>query len=227
MLEADIQVPETLNQTLPTPGDPTYQTEQLALILSNTLKALDTAGFTFKAAEATDFTTYGNSVKGFIDDMKAREDDILIDGFSTVVATLPDVVPIIEAILSGGYSAIPSILLNGVMSQLFRSRDSAITAKEGEILNSDVDVSSLVTALEGIQATHTLIEGHVQSLLRSFHIPANGGAAVYFIDEFRKASLTPDGDYALLTTVLTEFTINLIGDLFQSHWSVGPVPVEP
>jgi len=227
MLQAEIQVPETLNQTLPDPGDPTYQTEQLALILSNTLKELDTEGFTFKAAVPGDFTSYGNDVKGFIDAMSQREDEILLNGFSTVIATLPDVVPIIEAILSGGYSAIPSILLNGVMSQLFRSRDSSIEAKEGEVLNADIDLSEVVAALEGIQNTHDVIEGHVESLLRSFHIPANGGDAVYFLDEFRKFALDDDFLESKLSEILTEFTVNLISQWGTQglHW--GPVPEVP
>lgn len=226
MKTAQFQVPASLDQTLPTPGDATYQTEQLALILNNTIKELDDEGFEFSSAESSDFSTYGNSLKTFIDNMHEREEDILTTGATTVVANLPDVLPIIGAILSGGTAAIPSILLNAVISQLFRSRDTAIEVKGGEILPSDVDLTDLVDAVEGIQNTHDVIEEHVSEILRSFKIPANGDTA-YFIDEFRKFALDADFEESKLSELLTTFTINLISQFGTQGMTWGPNPDEP
>lgn len=222
MKTATFQVPVSLDQTLPSPGDATYQTEQLALILNNTIKELDDEGFEFATAESSDFSSYGTDLKTFIDNMHEREEDILLTGATTVVANLPDVLPIIGAILSGGTAAIPSILLNAVVSQLFRSRDTSVESFGGEIINGDIDLSALTTAVQGLNSSHAELVGRVEELVRAFVIPENGAEAENFIDMMKLALLTEDGDYSRLEGILTEFTVNLIGDLFESHWKVGP-----
>ena len=251
MLTSDIITLSGLSDTLPTPGDPTYQTECLSLMLRKTLEALDTNSFGFERAESSDFTSYSNGMKDFIDDMNEREDEILLNGVSSIVATLPDVLPIIGAVLSGGTAAVPSILLNGLVSQLFRSRNSAITAKGGEILAGDADMTGIEEGLTALEMTLdevrkgvrwidgeeekdlVTVTDEINQLTSSIHdelIEFRKGFVdltdtenpVYFLNEFLKFALN-DGD-SILREVLNELTINLISQFgTQSlHYGVPP-----
>lgn len=222
MKEAEIQVASSIDTTVPDPGDPTYQMECLALEIRQTLKALKDNNFTFTQAESSDFSTYGGNLKDFIDDMSAREDEILLTGFSSIAATLPDVLPIIEAILSGGTAAIPSILLNAVVSQLFRSRNSAITAREGEIV-SDLDAESISDSIDAMATDIEGIKEELQDFKRGLVRPANGETA-YFLDQFEKFAL--DSEDSKLTDFFDHITINIISrDDFQTL-DFGPAPEE-
>jgi hypothetical protein len=221
MKTAQLQVPASLDQTLPTPGDPTYQMEALARTIHNTLIELNTENFEFSAAEASDFNTYGNDMKTFIDNMRDREDEILLSGFSSIIANLPDVIPLISAILSGGTAAIPSILLNALIGQLYRSRNSAITAKEGEVL-SDLDTGGVEDGLSEIYQELQNIKTELDAFKRGLVIPANGDTE-YFVDLFKAFGVTLDG-LSMLRSVLETFNINLYNDDEGANWSVGPLP---
>ena len=132
MLEASFPTIGTLDETLPATSDPQYQSAALCLSLHKIIKAISDEGFTITKPEASDFSSYSNNVKDYIDKMAQREDEILRNGFSTVVATLPDVLSIMAAISSGGLAEVPSILLNALMSQAFRSRDTLLDVEGGD-----------------------------------------------------------------------------------------------
>lgn len=150
MLTAAIYDQGTINTTLPTPGDPTYQTEALSLALRKTLQNLYDEGFEFSRAESTDFTTFGGDAQDAVDDYMERYEEILQTGASEVVAALPDVMPIIAALLSGGSAPVLSILAQGVLDTILRHKDTGVTEAGEE--TSNADLSGVETRLDNIEA---------------------------------------------------------------------------
>ena len=159
----------TLDETLPATSDSQYQQAALSLTIHKIVKNLSDEGFEFTKPEATDFTAFNTEVNTFITDMNTRFDEILAQGFSEVVANLPDVLNIMAAISSGGLSEVPAILLNAILGQMFHWRDSSIEAAEGEPL-AELDVSGIVTQLEAIEARLALMETAIQEILTDFNI---------------------------------------------------------
>lgn len=150
MLTALIYDQGTINTTLPSPGDPTYQTEALSLALRKTLQNLFDEGFSFTRAESADFTSFGGDAQDAVDDYMDRYEEILQTGASEVVAALPDVMPIIAALLSGGSAPVLSILAQGVLDTLLRHKDTGVTEAGEEISNADM--SGVETRLDNIEA---------------------------------------------------------------------------
>lgn len=142
----------TIDTTLPATSDPGYQQAALSLYIRQVCDDLATAGFSFQAAETTDFTTYVSDFNNGMDDFGDRLDEILSTGVSTVVANLPDVAPIIGALLAGGGGAVIPILLNGVADTLLRHMNSRTTSAGGEFVGGDVDTTALETKLDEIEA---------------------------------------------------------------------------
>lgn len=149
-ISANIYDQGTINTTIPAPGDPTYQTECLSLALRKTLQNLYDAGFTFDRAVATDFTSWGGDAQDAVDDYIDRYEDILQTGATEVVAALPDVLPIIGALLSGGSAPVLAILAQGVLDTVLRHKDTGVTEAGEEISNADV--SGIEDRLDNIEA---------------------------------------------------------------------------
>lgn len=150
MKSASIYDQGTINLTIPDPGDPTYQTECLSLALRKTLQNLYDEGFEFERAESTDFTTFGGDAQDAVDDYIDRYEDILQTGTTEVVAALPDVMPIIAALLSGGSAPVMAILVQGVLDTILRHKDTGVTEAGEEISNADV--SGIEERLDNIEA---------------------------------------------------------------------------
>lgn len=139
----------TLNTTLPSPGDPTYQSEALALTIHQTIKNLSDAGFEFAQVVSGDLSTYTTNTQDAIDDYIERYEDLLISGASEVVANLPDVLGIMAALVSGGAEPVIGILLQGVLDVLMRHKDTRTDQYNGD--RAEVDMSGVVTQLEAIE----------------------------------------------------------------------------
>jgi len=150
MLTAVIYDQGTIDTTLPDPGDPTYQTEALSLALRKTLQNLFDEGFEFERAESTDFTSFGGDAQDAVDDYMDRYEEILQTGASEVVAALPDVLPIIGALLSGGATPVLTILAQGVLDTLLRHKDTGVTEAGEEISNANM--AGVETRLDNIEA---------------------------------------------------------------------------
>lgn len=148
----------TLDTTLPETTDPQYQSASLALDLHRVLKNMSDAGMTINQAVSTDFTTFASGVTNGLDDYIERYEDILADGVSQVVGVIPDVWPIITALLSGGSEPVLAILLQGVLDVLCRQFDVRITDKGGEIEAGSIDTAGIEDRLEAIEeAIHTIL----------------------------------------------------------------------
>jgi len=126
-------------------SNPMANQEKLAYDLRKNLRNMAEEGMQIQIAEGTDFSTFGANLQGAIDNYETRFDELLADGVSSVVATIPDVLPIITALLSGGAEPVLAILLKGVLDAFLRNRDSALTAAGGEV---SPDVSALTSAIE-------------------------------------------------------------------------------
>lgn len=156
MKTAAIASSDPINQTVPNPGDPTYQQECLALEVRNTFKNLTDNGFEFQQAEVSDITPFSNDVASGLDNYITRYEEILQTGFSAVVANIPDVAPIITALLSGGSETVLSILLQGVLDTLLRHKDRRSDHYDGD--TAEVDLTDVVTKLDDIKVGIESIE---------------------------------------------------------------------
>lgn len=72
MRTAELPTIGTLDTTLPSAGDPTYQTESLCLTIHKIIKELSDEGFEFQQAQTTDFSTYGTNTQDAVDDYIER-----------------------------------------------------------------------------------------------------------------------------------------------------------
>ena len=211
MKTAVIYTNATFSDTIPAPGDPTYQTEVLALMLRKTLENMESAGMVFTAPEAGDFTTFNNEATGFMSDANARMDEILTTGVSSIVANVPDVLSIMAAISSGGGSEVLSILLRAVLAQMWHDRDSSITAAQGEPQYSDlsVDLSTLEQELAAIRA-------ELEAMKRGLILPANGVAEIPLVDGMIERLTNIE---QAVFQVLSTFNINLLSDEYEAYFS--------
>jgi methionine synthase II (cobalamin-independent) len=139
----------TLNTTLPDPGDPTYQTEALALTLHQIIKDLSDNGFEFSQVISTDLSTWTTNVQDAVDDYIEKYEDLLQTGASEVTANLPDVLSIMAAVVSGGSDAIIGVLLQGVLDVLMRHKDTRTDHYNGD--TAEVDMSEVIDVLEEIR----------------------------------------------------------------------------
>lgn len=206
----------TLDRTLPSPGDATYQTESLALTLHDIIKDMSDNGFEFQLAEASDFTSFGGDAQDAIDDYITRYEEILQNGFSSVVATLPDVLPIISTVLSGGGDAVLSILLQGVLDTILRHQDRRSDSADGEeLVLAAADVANLTTAIEAITAELELVKAEITTQTTDVMDDMETGLAdmTAKLEEMR----------ITITGILNTFNINLYEDDMGASWSVGPV----
>lgn len=197
-----------LSDTLPSPGDPTYQTEALSLFLRKTFQNMEGAGMTFTAPEATDFSAFNGDFNTFLENANTRMDEILSTGFSSVIANVPDVLSIMAAISSGGGSEVISILLRAIIGHMFHDRDSAIAANQGEVGNDVADMSAVVTAIENVR-------GEIELLKRGLIVPANGDSQ-YLVDNL--TSLLTSLEQAVFQ-VLSTININLLSDEYEAYFS--------
>ena len=139
-----------INTTLPDTDDPNYQQACLSLFFRQQFDALRNDDVEFQFAESTDFSTFNTDLLDGVDDFEERLDEILANGVSSVVAVLPDVTPIIAALLAGGGGAVIPILLKGVMDVMLRHMNSRTTAAQGDF-SEGVDSAGIITALEEIK----------------------------------------------------------------------------
>jgi hypothetical protein len=184
----------TLNTTLPSPGDPTYQVESLALDLHKIIKDLSDNSFEFQQAVAGDFTTFGGGVQDALDNYMDRYEDFLQTGASAVSAALPDVLPIIAAVLSGGGEGVIAILLQGVLDTMLRHKDTRTNHYDGD--TAEVDLSDVIAALEDIRDRLTDDTTSITERL----------------EEVRQQ----------IEQTLDEFNINVINSYDDAFFSVGP-----
>lgn len=187
----------TLETDLPTPGDPTYQQEALALNLHKVLKELSDEGFVVNMTETSDLTAFSNDVADGVDDYMERYEDLLQEGASSVIANIPDVVSIIAALLSGGSEPVLVILLQGVLDVILRHVDHRTDEANGD----PEAIAAIVAELEAINAKieTTGTEG-IADVLNTL------------LEDIRSQ----------IETTLNEFTINISGDDMSQSWSVGP-----
>jgi len=200
MKTASFPVIGTLNTSLPTPGDPSYQTESLALDIHKILKELSDEGFEFQQAESSDFTTYGGDTQDAIDDYIERFEDMLQTGTSAVAASLPDVLPIIGTLLGGGAEPVLAILLQGVLDTILRQWDKRADVANGD--PTEADMSGVITELQNIDGKlETTGDVSLANVLDTL------------MEDIR----------AQIETTLNEFTINLHASEIDTSWSVGPM----
>lgn len=160
----------TLDTTLPETTDPQYQSASLALDLHKVLKNMSDAGMTINQAVSTDFTAFANGVTDGMDDYIERYEEILANGVSEVVGVLPDVLPIITALLSGGSEPVLAILLQGVLDLMARKFDTRITEKGGEIEAGTADMTGVVEQLEAIETKLEEQRVQIAGILTEFNI---------------------------------------------------------
>jgi hypothetical protein len=165
---AEIPDQGTIDETLPAPGDPSYQSESLALVIKKMFAALRTEGFVFERADSSDFADFGNEFQTGIDNYITRYEQILADGASSVVASIPDVLPIMAALLSGGATPVLAILLQGVVDTMLRHTNASSTATQGEaIVEKLEELRALVEEGRDDFRTFGVIDGEY-SRLESF-----------------------------------------------------------
>lgn len=199
MRTAELPTIGTLDTTLPSAGDPTYQTESLCLTIHKIIKELSDEGFEFQQAQTTDFSTYGTNTQDAVDDYIERFEDLLETGTTAVSAALPDVLPIIGALLSGGSAPVLAILAQGVLDTMLRHWD-----RRADIANGDptkADMAGVVAELQSIDAKLETTEE--VSLANTLDV---------LMEDIR----------AQIETTLNEFTINLHSDEFAAYWGVEP-----
>ena len=160
----------TLDTTLPETTDPQHLSASLALDLHKVLKNMSDAGMTINQAVSTDFTAFANGVTDGMDDYIERYEEILANGVSEVVGVLPDVLPIITALLSGGSEPVLAILLQGVLDLMARKFDTRITEKGGEIEAGTADMTGVVEQLEAIETKLEEQRVQIAGILTEFNI---------------------------------------------------------
>lgn len=146
----------TLDTTLPTPGDPTYQTEALALTLHQTIKNLSDNSFEFQQSVASDFTAWSTNTQDALDNYIVRYEEILQTGFSAVVANLPDVLPIMSAVLAGGGPGVIGVLLQGVLDTILRHKDTRSDHYNGD--TAEVDLTALIAEITALKDEVTTLQ---------------------------------------------------------------------
>lgn len=151
MLSATIIDQGTINTTLPDPGDPTYQSEALCLFLRQQFAALRTASFQFEKAQVSDITSFQTSLSTWLANQQAREDEILADGVATTVATLPDILAIGAAYMSGGATAAIGCIVNMVMKKMFGGDQGATGSYNQAQASGSVDFDEIIAKLEEIR----------------------------------------------------------------------------
>ena len=228
MITANFPTVSTLDETLPTPGDPTYQTETLALTLHKVVKNLSDAGFSFAQSVPSDFTSFGNEVAGGLDNYITRYEQLLNTGTSAVAASIPDVLPIIGALLSGGAQPVIAILLQGVLDTILRHRD-----RRTDHYNGDApDFTALIAKLEEMKQTFIDDEeAGIADVLGDFSASSTTNATsliakleemkvllAEFNELFDKFALIDD-TYSRLESFFSNLTINLIKDEEESSFS--------
>lgn len=195
MLEALLPVIGTLNETLPDTSDSMYQSAALALTLHKIIKNLSDEGFTFRAPEVSDFTTYRASLSDYLDAAYERETEIIQQGFSNVIANLPDVLTIGAAFASGGASAAGACILEIILGKLLGGDSGA----QGEYASKSIDMSEVVSALEAID-------------MRLANLESSGKPIAEIGEEVKEA----------IYSVLTEFNIHIVkSDDEEATFSVG------
>lgn len=192
---ADFPTIGTLDETLPATSEPIYQLAALSLTVHKIIKNLSDNNFQFKQAIESDFTTFGTDTQGAIDDHITRYEEFLQGAAASVVADLPDVLPIIGALLSGGSEPVMAILLQGVLDTLLRHKDRRTEEYGGD--KAEVDMSSVVTAIEEVRDK----------------LDDSGTNITERLEEVRQQ----------MDSILNEFTINLHDDAEGASWSAGPV----
>lgn len=127
------------------------------------VRNLSLAGISVSQAETSDLSTYAGDWQDALDDWGQRLDEILANGFSEVIVNLPDVLPIIGALLSGGAEPVLSILLDGVLRVLNKQLDSRVAEAGGEIEGGSIDFTEVIEKLEEIRA-------EIETTLAEFNI---------------------------------------------------------
>lgn len=145
----DITLPDqgTINTTLPDPSDPMYQPASLCLFLKQTFASMRSAGLHVQKAQIADLTSYQSSLGTWLTNAQAREDEILTEGASEVVANLPDVLAIGAAYMSGGATAAIGCIQSIVLKRLFGG-DQAALAGYQQAGASEIDLSEIVEKLD-------------------------------------------------------------------------------
>jgi len=218
----------TLDTTLPTPGDATYQMEALALVMHQIIKALSDNGFTFSQSETSDFTTFGNGVAGGLDNYITRYEELLATGASAVVASIPDVLPIIGALLSGGAEPVIAILVQGVLDTMLRHTDRRTDYNNGDAQDFTALVEKLDDLKEEMGVFNTKFDkfgliDDTYSRLQDFpalvekldDLKEEMGV---FNTKFDKFGLIDD-TYSRLESFFSNLTLNLIKDEEESSFS--------
>ncbi len=189
----------TLPLDLPDVEDPLYQSASLSLTLHQIIKDMSDEGFVLTQAQSSDFTSFGNDSDDAVDDYIERYDELLRTGTSEIVAALPDVVPIIGALLAGGSGAVVPILLKGVLDTIVRHTDTRTDVADGE--PSTQDFSAIISELEALnEKLETTATVNISDTLDTLLIELKEQIAV----------------------TLNEFTINLASDPLGQSWTVEP-----
>lgn len=230
---AEIYVLPTIDTTIPSPGDPTYQTECASLEWRQTMRNLNTAGFVFQKPDELEFSAFNTEVMDFLSAANTRFDEILQTGASSVVANLPNVLNIMAAISSGGSSEVLSILLNALVGTAFHWRDSQIEAAQGEP-TSDLDLTALITELGVLFSNQS---NTVASLLQDIRqatgwLSEGGGTFTDVLTEFKDLHISdgvsvfvkPDGEEnhtipEILDKALID--LNAQAERFSILWSLA------
>lgn len=203
MKTANFPVIGTLDETLPDEEDPQYQSASLALTLHKIIKDLSDESFEFQQAEPSDFSAFGTDTQDGMEDYLDRFDELITTGVSEMAASLPDVLPIIAALLSGGAEPVMAILLKGVLDTILRHADVRAEKAGGD--PDSVDVEAIVAELESI-------DGKLEAEDKD---EATASVAA-LLEDIRSQ----------VETTLNEFTINLHGSEISQSWSVGPLEEE-
>lgn len=161
MISASIIDQGTIDTTLPSTSDPMYQIASLALFYKQQFASLRAAGFQFAKPEVSDFTSFKNSLSTYLSDAYDRETEIIQNGVATTVATLPDVLSIGAAFVSGGATEASACILNIILGKLLGGDSGA--HGDYEQAQANPDMSEIVTALEEIK-------GQIEATLNEFNI---------------------------------------------------------
>ena len=148
MITAEIVDQGTIDTSLPPTTDPLYQVAALSLFYRQMFAALRTAGFSFKRPQTSDLTTFNTNMNDWLDDANARFDAWLQGAVGEVISNVPDVLLVGEALVTGGASAVGSIVLEKMLNHMFHVEDSRA---QYEGAHENVDTAALEAKLEEIR----------------------------------------------------------------------------
>lgn len=135
---------------------PTENTERLSYYILQQWEALRIAGLKFTKPETSDFSGFKASLSDYLSLAYQRETEIIQQGFSNIVANIPDILSIGAAYASGGATEAIGCILNIAIGKMLGGDSGAQGDYEQSQL--EIDMAEVVEKLEALEtAIHTIM----------------------------------------------------------------------